>query len=186
MCESALTVLMAPLTFIFILRMNLAWGVPDLVMIVFTDTVGSIFGQCLVFLPMSIIFAKICPKHIEATTFALLAGISNLRGTISSWIGVWINETFVGVTETDLSKYWVLVTISYVCCFLPLAFIWLIPTRKQIETLQESMKETDSDAVAKKIDDTTETDPEISPVTTEKAGKRGNKESHVEVAELHY
>ena len=133
--ESLITLLMAPLSFIFILRINLEWGIPDMAMIIFTDTISSIFGQCLVFLPMSIIFAKICPKHIEATTFALLAGVSNFRGTIASWIGAWINETFVGVTETDLSKYWILVTISHVCTFLPLAFIWLIPTRKQIEDL---------------------------------------------------
>lgn len=129
-CESVVSLMMAPLSFMFILRINLEWGIPDMVMLIFTDTVGSIVGQCLVFLPMSIIFAKICPKHIEATTFALLAGVSNFRGTISSWIGAWINETFVGVTESDLSKYWILVTISYGCSFLPLLFIWLIPTRK--------------------------------------------------------
>ena len=86
---------------------------------------------------MAVIFAKICPKHIEATTFALLAGVSNLRGTISDWTGAWINEKWVGVSENDLSKYWVLVTIGYVCCFLPLIFIWLIPSRLQIQELQE-------------------------------------------------
>ena len=47
-------------------------------------------------------------------------------------MGVWINEKWVGVTEDDLSKYWVLVTISYFCGLLPFAFLWLIPSRKEI------------------------------------------------------
>lgn len=98
MCESVITAIMAPFTFVFVLRLNVAWGIPDLAMIIFTDTVSTILGQCLVFLPMSIIFGKICPKHIEATTFALLAGVSNFRGNISSWLGNWVNDTFVGVT----------------------------------------------------------------------------------------
>ena len=137
MWESFLTLILAPLNFIFVFRLNLQWGIPDMFMIIFTDTISSIIGQCLVFLPMSVIFAKICPKHIEATTFALLAGVSNLRGTISDWTGAWINEKWVGVSENDLSKYWVLVTIGYVCCLLPLIFLWLIPSRLQIQELQE-------------------------------------------------
>jgi len=131
--DAGLTLLLAPLTFIFILRLNLDYGVPDMALIIFTDTVSSILSQCLVFLPMSVVYAKICPKHIEATSFAILAGVSNFSHTISSWVGSWINEEFVGVKEDDLSQYWLLVTIQYACCFLPLLFLWLIPTRKQIE-----------------------------------------------------
>lgn len=128
------------MTYIFIFRINLDYGVPDMALIVFTDVVSSILSQCLVFLPMSVIYAKICPQHIEATSFAILAGVNNFSSTISSWVGTWINDTFVGVKEDDLSKYWVLVTIQYVCCFLPLLLLWLIPTRKQIEELQDVIK----------------------------------------------
>ena len=88
-----------------------------------------------------IIYAKICPKHVEATTFALLTGIGNFRGTISSYIGAQINDAFVGVTDKDLSNYWILIVISFVCSFLPRLLIWMIPTRKEIDKLQASMKE---------------------------------------------
>lgn len=101
---------------------------------------------------MSVVYAKICPKHIEATSFAILAGVSNFSHTISSWVGSWINEEFVGVKEDDLSQYWLLVTIQYACCFLPLLFLWLIPTRKQIEDFQESIKEEEELNEAKKND----------------------------------
>ena len=128
--DALISILLAPLTFIFVLRLNVDWGIPDMALIIFTDTVSDIISQCFVFLPMSIIMAKICPKRIEATSFALLAGISNFRGTIRSWMGAWINKAWVGVTEKDLSRYWVLVTISFVCSFLCLLFLHLIPTRK--------------------------------------------------------
>ena len=94
---------------------------------------------------MSVIMSKICPKHIEATSFALLAGVSNFRATIRSLTGSIINDRFVGVTEDDLSQYWVLCTISFVCSFLPLLFLWLVPTKQQINDLQASMKESEDD-----------------------------------------
>lgn len=59
--------------------------------------------------------AKICPRRIEATSFAVLAGISNLRTAIQGWVGSAINVAFVGVTKDDLSKYWILITINFVC-----------------------------------------------------------------------
>ena len=140
MMDALISILLAPISFIFILRLNVQWGIPDMLLIIFTDTVSEIISQCFVFLPMSVVYAKICPKRIEATSFALLASVSNFRGTIRSWIGAFINRQWVGVTHNDLSKYWVLVTIGFACSFLPLLFLWLIPTRKEIDELQESMK----------------------------------------------
>ena len=119
-------------------------------LIIFTDTLTYIVGQSLVFLPSMVIYAKICPKHIEATTFALLTGVGNFRFSISSYVGAYVNDSFIGVTETNLKDYWVLVLISFLCSFLPRLLIWMIPTRKQIDQLQESMKDkgakTDDDA----------------------------------------
>ena len=101
--DALISILIAPLTFMFVLRINVEWGIPDMALIIFTDTVADIVSQCCVFLPMSVIMAKICPKRIEATSFALLAGVSNLRGTTRSWLGAYINRNYVGVTEDDLS-----------------------------------------------------------------------------------
>mmetsp|Transcript_46822 Transcript_46822/g.61965 ORF Transcript_46822/g.61965 Transcript_46822/m.61965 type:complete len:94 (-) Transcript_46822:328-609(-) len=92
---------------------------------------------------MSVVYAKICPKRIEATSFALLSSVSNFRGTIRSWLGAFINQQWVGVTVKDLNNYWVLVTISFCCSFLPLLFLWLIPTRDEINKLQGDMIETE-------------------------------------------
>ena len=122
MMDALISLVLAPISFVFILRLNLKWGIPDLALIVFTDVVSEIVSQCFVFLPMSIIFAKICPKNIEATSFSLLASVSNFRGTIRNILGTFINDKWVGVTETDLSNYYILVTIGFCCGFLPLLF----------------------------------------------------------------
>ena len=96
--DALISIVMAPLTYILILRINVEWGIPDIWLVIFTDSVAEIVSQCCVFLPMSVIMAKICPKRIEATSFALLAGVSNLRHSTRSWIGTWVNKHYVGVT----------------------------------------------------------------------------------------
>lgn len=129
-----------------VLRMNVDVGVPDLALVIFTSQVSSILSKCMVFLPMSVIMGKICPKHIEATSFALLAGVSNMRMQISSQIGSWINDWFVGCTQENLGEYWKLEAIGMACSLLPLLFIWLIPTRKAIEELSENQTKVANEA----------------------------------------
>lgn len=74
-------------------------------------------------------FAKITPPNIEATTFAFLTGAFNFTNMLSGVVGSCVNKYFVGVTQDDLSNYWVLTVVSVVCGVLPLTFFWLLPTR---------------------------------------------------------
>lgn len=98
---------------------------------------------------MSVIFAKITPKHIEATSFALLAGVSNFRASVRGWLGAYINDAFVGVTQDDLSGYWKLVTISFFCSFIPLMFLNLIPTKASVDKLQSEQHQQDQSGQGK-------------------------------------
>ena len=171
--EMVIGLIFAPFSYMFVLRLNVQYGIPDLALIIFTDTVQDIVSQCFVFLPMAVMFAKITPKRIEATSFALLAGVSNFRATIRGWTGSWINDQFVGVTREDLDDYWILVTISFICSFIPLLFLRLIPTRKQIETLQASMNEKDQDSVNSAHHETADTSNELSVITSHSTRMRG-------------
>jgi hypothetical protein len=92
--------------------------------------VGDILSQCLVMMPILILFAKITPRRIEATTFAFLTGTSNFMGVLKGLVGSWINKAFVGVTQEDLSDYYKLVTINIVMGITPFLYLWLLPTRK--------------------------------------------------------
>ena len=147
MIDALITILTAPMNFIYVCRWNLAWGISDMYFVIFTDVVSEIVTQCFVFLPMSVIMAKITPKHIEATSFALLAGVSNLRIPIRAEIGSFINDNYVGVTQEDLSNYYKLVAINFIGSFIPLLFLRLIPTKAQVEALQNSNKEDENKKV---------------------------------------
>jgi hypothetical protein len=49
-------------------------------------------------MPILILFAKITPRRIEATTFAFLTGTWNFMGVLKGIMGTFVNDTFVGVT----------------------------------------------------------------------------------------
>ena len=119
----------------FVTRVNVDYGIPDMALIVFTDVVNDIISQCLVMLPMMIVFAKITPRRIEATAFAFLTGTYNLSSSLHGVVGSIVNSTFVGVSQDDLSKYWVLVSISIVMSVIPVMFLRLLPTRQQLDDL---------------------------------------------------
>ena len=128
--ETAFCALLMPFSLVLVFRINLAWGIPDLSLIIFSETFGEIVSQCFTFLPFAVLIAKICPKRIEATAYALFASFINLRSPMRAFIGSKVNDIFVGVTEEDLGNYKHLVLINFFCGFIPLAFLWLIPTRK--------------------------------------------------------
>jgi hypothetical protein len=119
----------APMSMLFVLRKNLEYGLPDMFVIIFTEVVSDTLGQCLHLLPLMVMFAKICPKRIEATCFAFLTGTTNLTGTIRGLLGTLVNKMFVGVTHEDLSRYYVLVIISIATSVIPAFYIKLLPLR---------------------------------------------------------
>ncbi len=87
----------------FVLRLNIALGINDLVFIVFTSIVTDTLGLAFSMLPMLVLFAKITPKNIEATVFAMLTGVFNLSNSVlSPMMGVLINKVFVNVTTENL------------------------------------------------------------------------------------
>lgn len=88
----------SPMSLLFVFRKNVEYGLPDMFVIIFTDVVSETLSQCLVMLPLMVLFAKITPKRIEATAFAFLTGTSNLTHTLSGLVGSVVNSMFVGVT----------------------------------------------------------------------------------------
>lgn len=139
--DMIISVCLSPISFLLISRKNVDWGIPDIMLIIGEESVAGVFSQCLTMLPMSVLIAKLCPKRIEATSYALMAGIANLRLILRKLIGTAINDKFVGVSKDDLSNYWVLVAIQTVCSLLPLIFLWLIPTRKEVNALATKIRD---------------------------------------------
>jgi hypothetical protein len=59
-------------------------------------------------LPLMVLYAKIIPKNLEATCFALLTGSSNISLDTAHGLGALINKLYVGVTKQNLENFWVL------------------------------------------------------------------------------
>ena len=139
--EVLMGLLCAPFTMLFVTRQNLIFGISDGFIIIFTDIIGDIFSMCLVVLPICVLFAKITPRNIEATCFAMLAGLYNFKNSIRGYIGSTINTQFIGVSRENMDDFWKLKVISLICSCLPLLFIFLLPSQKKIEDLQKRMAE---------------------------------------------
>lgn len=115
------------------------FGLPKFLYVCFTSTVTDTLYQCFNTLPLMVMFAKLIPEKVEASLFAFLTGLSNLcnlflSGNLGNLINLW-----VGVTDSYDSlaaNTWKLYAIQAVCSLLPLAFIWLIPTREQVAKVQ--------------------------------------------------
>ena len=77
------------------------------------------------------------PAQIESSMFAILTGITNFCNFfIANQFGNLIN-IWVGVTDDNLEKLWVLEAIMAAFAIVPIAFVCLIPTRKEVFKYQQ-------------------------------------------------
>jgi len=85
-----------------------------------------------------VLFAKVTPRHIEGTVFALLTGMSNFANfVLAPAAGGIVNDLFVDVTNENLSSdnFVFLIMIECGCSLLPFLFMFLIPLRSSVEKL---------------------------------------------------
>merc|ERR1719359_546054 len=67
-------------------RMNIRLGLPDHMFVIGASVFQTVIGQWM-WMPGVVILSQLCPKGMEATMYALLAGCHNLGGTIASNCG---------------------------------------------------------------------------------------------------
>lgn len=99
--------------------------------------IGALF-MAFYDLPMMVLFAKVIPKNIEGTVFALLTGTINFSGgVLSPLIGSMFNDAFLGVT-TENMKTSNMITVNWIETFtslIPILFLGLIPLRSRVNKL---------------------------------------------------
>jgi len=116
------------------------FGLDPLAFMLLTSTVTDLLQDAFQRLPGMVLFAKMIPSNIESSMFAMLTGLMNLsNGFTSKMLGNLLNR-FVGVHETNLTDLWVLYVIQAGCALLPLAFIWLIPNKEEVEGVQRAIE----------------------------------------------
>lgn len=141
---------------VMVKRWNLAMGIPDKAFYVIGEAILERAINMLLWIPSSTIIGKVCPKGLEAATYAYLAGMSNFARTVSSlsgamainWAQLRMNPPTTNVTVArsalieepyvcEWSKLWLLVVFGHVV--LPtvggLVASFLIPNVYQTENL---------------------------------------------------
>jgi folate/biopterin transporter len=99
----------------------------------------TVMGQ-IAFMPILVLSARLCPPGVEASLFSLLMSIWNLSGLLSQEWGALLTH-WLGVTETNFDKLWLLVLITNLSTLLPLPFIQWLPKGDPQETTRDGLHE---------------------------------------------
>ncbi|MEW6493485.1 MAG: folate/biopterin family MFS transporter [Cyanobacteriota bacterium] len=92
----------------------------------------TVMGQ-ITWMPVLVLAARLCPPGVEATLFALIMSVSNLAGLLSHEVGALLTH-WLGITETNFDRLWLLVLIANLSSLFPLIFLgWLPATDPQAE-----------------------------------------------------
>lgn len=113
------------LDLVFVLRLNLKFGIPDYFFVVIDASVSQMIGR-LKWMPLLVISSKLCPPGIEGTFFALLMSIDNSGLMTASWGGGLLMH-MLNVTRTKFDNLWLAILIRNILRITPLALLFLVP-----------------------------------------------------------
>jgi len=122
-------------------RWNIAVGLPDTFFVLGTMGAWAIVHMWM-WIPGIVLLSQLCPKGVEATMYALLAGCHNLGLTVASYIGA-CALTVLDVRprgavgeSASFDKLWVAALVQAVAPAVTLVLLpWMIPNARQTEKL---------------------------------------------------
>jgi len=131
----------AALDIMMFARVNVKLGIPDHALVMGLSIFESIIAQWQ-WMPQVVILSYLCPKGMEATMYALLAGCHNLGNTIASSMGALLLHMLdcepsgmAGEAE-QFKNLWVAATVSTVLPLLAILVLYrLIPDARQNEQI---------------------------------------------------
>jgi folate/biopterin transporter len=124
---------------ILVTHANRSLGIDDRWFSLGDSLILTVVGQ-ISWLPVLVLSARLCPRGIEATLFALLMSIWNLSGLLSHEMGALLTS-LLGVTETNFENLWLLVLIANLSTLLPLPLIKWLPAKDPKELDRAIQKE---------------------------------------------
>jgi len=126
---------------IILSRTNIRLGIPDRAFVLGASALQMVVGQWM-WMPGVVILSQLCPKGMEATMYALLAGCHNLGNTIAGNLGalvlLWLNCSPNGQPHESkqFDNLWKGSALSTVLPMLTLLVLpWLIPNARQTDKL---------------------------------------------------
>jgi folate/biopterin transporter len=111
-------------TLLLVTHANRSLGIDDQWFSIGDSLILTVVGQ-IAYMPVLVLSARLCPRGVEATLFAVLMSITNLAGIISYEGGAIITH-WLGITDRNFDQLWLLVVITNLSTLLPLPFLnWL-------------------------------------------------------------
>ncbi len=105
-------------------HINRKLGINDYWFTLGDSIIEAVIGK-IAFIPVLTLSAKICPKGIEATLFALLMSLINFSSILSNELGAFLTY-ILGITEINFDKFWILIIVANLSTLVPLFIInWL-------------------------------------------------------------
>jgi folate/biopterin transporter len=117
-------------TLLLVTHANRALGIDDKWFSLGDSLILTVMGQ-IAFMPVLVLAARLCPKGVEATLFALLMSVVNVSGVLSHELGALLTY-WLGVTETNFDKLWLLVLITNLSTLLPLPLLNWLPSAAEV------------------------------------------------------
>ncbi|PSF35699.1 folate/biopterin family MFS transporter [Aphanothece hegewaldii CCALA 016] len=136
--STVISAILGMTTLLLVTHTNRSLGIDDHWFSLGDSLILTVMGQ-IAFLPVLVLSARLCPPGIEASLFALLMSTWNLSGLLSQELGALLTH-WLGVTETNFDRLWLLVIITNVSTLLPLPLIGWLPAGdpQQLENSQKA------------------------------------------------
>lgn len=139
--NNSIAIVVGLLNVVLYKRWNLAIGIPDEMFVLGAETFQIIIGAWTS-IPVTTMMSQLCPRGMEATMFAILAGSSNLGASLAQYTGAYmlewmhINPSGNAGESKQFENLW---KASLIATLLPVVTIvtifFLIPDRYQTEDL---------------------------------------------------
>ncbi len=114
-------------TLLLVTHANRSLGIDDHWFSLGDSLILTVMGQ-ITWMPVLVLSARLCPIGVEATLFALLMSIWNLSGLVSHELGALLTA-WLGVTENNFDRLWLLVLLTNLSTLLPLPFVGWLPAQ---------------------------------------------------------
>ncbi|MCU0542553.1 MAG: folate/biopterin family MFS transporter [Oscillatoriaceae cyanobacterium Prado104] len=108
---------------------NRALGISDQWFSIGDSLVLTVMGQ-IAYMPVLVLCARLCPRGVEATLFALLMSVTNLAGLLSYESGALLTH-WMGITDRNFDNLALLVIVTNLSTLLPLPFLGWLPAANE-------------------------------------------------------
>lgn len=123
------------LDIVLVTRANLDMGIPDKAFVLGDAVIADVISR-LKTMPVMVLCAKLCPKGIEGTLFALLMSISNFSRSVSEFWGALVCA-WLGIAKDEYDLLWLAIVVRSVMKVVPIFFLFLIPATDPQDIVDE-------------------------------------------------